>query len=290
MIAELIIGGLASGSLYALIGIAIVLVLQATEVPNFAQGEMAMVATFVAYTLLTTYGLSWWLVLPATLVFAAVQGVVVQQVVIRPLLGAPIVNAVIATLGLNLALHSVAGMIWGNQTNVLASPVADLPVFKLLGVNVSPDSALTIVVSVVMIVLFTLILRHTRAGIALRAASQNQTVAKLMGIAVSRSFALAWAMGAMAGAVAGILVAPILFLDVNLMGALLIKGFAGAVLGGLSSLGAVFVGGLLLGIVENLLGAYVSGTFSEALSFTLIIVVLIVAPNGIFGRVKRQKV
>ena len=302
MITQLIIGGLASGSLYALIGIAIVLVLQATEVPNFAQGEMAMFATFVAYSLLATYGLSWWLVLPATLAFAAVQGVVVQQVVIRPLLGAPIINAVIATLGLNLALHSVAGMIWGNQTHVLPSPVANLQMFQLLGVNVSPDSALTIVVSVVMIVLFTLILRHTRAGIAwpaaslasfttaLRAASQNQSVAKLMGIAVSRSFALAWAMGAMAGAVAGLLVAPILFLDVNLMGALLIKGFAGAVLGGLSNLGAVFVGGLLLGIVENLLGAYVSGSFGEALSFTLIIIVLIVAPNGIFGRVKSQKV
>lgn len=290
MISALVIGGLASGSLYALIGIAIVLVLQATEVPNFAQGEMAMIATFVAYTLLVTYGLSWWIVLPATLVFAAVQGVVVQQVVIRPLLGAPIISAVIATLGLNLALHSIAGMIWGNQTHVFTSPVADLPVFKLLGVNVSPDSALTILVSVAMIIVFTLILRHTRAGIALRAASQNQSVAKLMGIAVNRSFALAWAMGAMAGAVAGMLVAPILFLDVNLMGALLIKGFAGAVLGGLSNLGAVFVGGLLLGVVENLLGAYVSGSFGEALSFLLIIVVLIVAPNGIFGRVKSQKV
>lgn len=290
MIAELIIGGLASGSLYALIGIAIVLVLQATEVPNFAQGEMAMFATFVAYTLLTTYGLNWWLVLPATLVFAAVQGLIVQQVVIRPLLGAPIINAVIATLGLNLALHSVAGMIWGNQTHVLPSPVGDRPPFQLFGVNVSQDSALTIVVSVAMIIAFTLILRHTRAGIALRAASQNQSVAKLMGIAVSRAFALAWAMGAMAGAVAGLLVAPILFLDVNLMGALLIKGFAGAVLGGLSNLGAVFFGGLMLGVVENLLSAYVSGTFSEALSFVLIIVVLIVAPNGIFGRVKSQKV
>jgi len=290
MIAELIIGGLASGSLYALIGIAIVLVLQATEVPNFAQGEMAMFATFVAYTLLTTYGLSWWVVLPATLVFAAVQGLIVQQVVIRPLLGAPIINAVIATLGLNLALHSVAGMIWGNQTHVLPSPVGDNPPFQLFGVNVSQDSALTIVVSVAMIIAFTLILRHTRAGIALRAASQNQSVAKLMGIAVSRAFALAWAMGAMAGAVAGLLVAPILFLDVNLMGALLIKGFAGAVLGGLSNLGAVFFGGLMLGVVENLLSAYVSGTFSEALSFVLIIVVLIVAPNGIFGRVKSQKV
>ncbi|RZL95704.1 MAG: branched-chain amino acid ABC transporter permease [Variovorax sp.] len=290
MIGELIIGGLASGSLYALIGIAIVLVLQATEVPNFAQGEMAMFATFVAYTLLTTYGFSWWVVLPATLVFAAVQGLVVQQVVIRPLLGAPVMNAVIATLGLNLALHSIAGMIWGNQTHVLPSPVGDRPPFQLFGVNVSQDSALTIVVSVGMIIAFTLILRHTRAGIALRAASQNQSVAKLMGIAVSRAFALAWAMGAMAGAVAGLLVAPILFLDVNLMGALLIKGFAGAVLGGLSNLGGVFVGGLMLGVVENLLSAYVSGTFSEALSFMLIIFVLIVAPNGIFGRVKSQKV
>ena len=289
MISELVIGGLASGSLYALIGIAIVLVLQATEVPNFAQGEMAMFATFVAFSLLNTYHLSWWLVLPLTLAFAALQGVVVQQVVIRPLLGTPIINAVIATLGLNMALHSVAGMIWGNQTNVFASPVANLPVFKLFGVNVSPDSALTILVSVAMVVLFTLILRHTRAGVALRAASQNQQVAKLMGISVSRSFALAWAMGSMAGVVAGMLVAPILFLDVNMMGPLLIKGFAGAVLGGLGSLGGVFIGGLLLGVVENLMGAYVSGSFGEALSFRLIIVVLIVAPAGIFGRVKSQK-
>lgn len=290
MIAELVIGGLASGSLYALIGIAVVLVLQSTDVPNFAQGEMAMFSTFVAYSLLTGYQLGWWIVVPATLAFAALQGIVVQQLVIRPLLGAPVLSAVIATLGLNMTLHSVAGMIWGHQTNILSSPVADLPVFKLAGVNVSPDSALTILVAVAMIVTFTLILRHTRAGIALRAASQNQTVARLMGIPVSRSFALAWAMGSVAGAVAGMLVAPILFLDVNIMGPLLIKGFAGAVLGGLGSLVGVFVGGLILGVAENLMGAYVSGTFSEALSFLLIIVVLVVAPAGIFGRVKIHKV
>src|SRR5690554_2313594 len=195
MIAELILGGLASGSLYALIGIAIVLVLQATDIPNFAQGEMAMFSTFVAYSLLTTYGMSWWFVLPLTIAFAAAQGVVVQQAVIRPLLGKPVMNAVIATLGLNMALHSVAGMIWGNQTHIMPSPVSDLPMLKMFGVNVSPDTALTIIVSVAMIICFTLILRHTRAGIALRAASQNQTVAKLMGIPISRSFALAWGMG-----------------------------------------------------------------------------------------------
>jgi branched-chain amino acid transport system permease protein len=290
MIANLIIGGLASGCLYALIAIAIVLVLQATDIPNFAQGEMAMFATFVAYSLLTTYGLSWWMVLPLTLAFSALQGVVVQQLVIRPLLGTPTINAVIATLGLNMALHSMAGMIWGNQTHVFASPVADLPVFQLFGVNISPDTALTILVSLAMVIIFTLILRHTRAGMALRAASQNQAVAKLMGIQISRSFALAWGMGSLAGAVAGLLVAPILFLDVNIMGPLLIKGFAGAVLGGLSSLGGVFIGGLLLGVVENLMGAYVSGSFGEALSFMLIIIVLIVAPEGIFGRVKSHKV
>lgn len=289
MNAALIIGGLASGSLYALIGIAVVLVLQATDVPNFAQGEMAMFATFVAYTMLSTYSLSWWIALPAAVAFAIVQGIVVQQLVIRPLLGSPIFNAVIATLGLNMALHSIAGMIWGNLTNVFTSPVADLPMLQLFGVNVSPDSALTIVVSVAMIILFTLILRHTRAGIALRAASQDQAVAKLMGISVNRSFALAWAMGSVAGLVAGILVAPILFLDVNMMAPLLIKGFAGAVLGGLSSLPGVFVGGLLLGVLENLLGAYVSGSFGDALSFVLIIVVLIVAPAGIFGRIKSTK-
>jgi branched-chain amino acid transport system permease protein len=181
-------------------------------------------------------------------------------------------------------------MIWGNQTHVFASPIANLPVLKLFGVNVSPDSALTILVSVGMIVIFTMILRHTRAGMALRAASQNQSVARLMGIPISRSFALAWAMGSVAGAVAGLLVAPVLFLDVNMMGPLLIKGFAGAVLGGLASLSGVFIGGLLLGVVENLMGAYVSGSFGEALSFMLIIGVLIVAPAGIFGRVKSHKV
>ena len=290
MIPDLIIGGLASGSLYALIGIAVVMVLQATDIPNFAQGEMAMFATFVAYSLLSVNGLSWWMVLPLTLLFSAVQGVIVQQLVIRPLLGAPVISAVIATLGLNMALHSLAGMIWGNQTHVFNSPLANLPVFQLFGVNVSPDSALTILVAAAMIILFTLILRHTRAGRALRAASQNQAVAKLMGIPINRAFALAWGMGSLAGAVAGLLVAPILFLDVNMMGPLLIKGFAGAVLGGLSSLGGVFVGGLLLGVIENLMGAYVSSSFSEALSFILIIVVLIVAPAGIFGRVKSHKV
>jgi len=290
MIAALIIGGIASGCLYGLIAIAVVLVLQATDIPNFAQGEMAMFSTFFAFWLLRDNALSWWLAGGLALAFAGVLGVIVQQAIIRPLLGAPTLNAVIATLGVNIALHSLAGLLWGHETNVYPTPLEGLRGFRLFGVNVDAQSAVTILVSVAMIVAFTLVLRYTRAGIALRAASQNQTVARLMGIPIHRSFAMAWAMGSVAGAVAGLLVAPVVFLDVNMMGPLLIKGFAGAVLGGLSSLGGVFVGGLLLGVIENLMGAYVSGSFSEALSFLLIIVVLIVAPEGIFGRVKKRKV
>jgi branched-chain amino acid transport system permease protein len=290
MIAALVIGGIASGCLYGLIAIAVVLVLQATDIPNFAQGEMAMFSTFFAFWLLRDNALSWWLAGGLALTFAAVLGVIVQQAIIRPLLGAPTLNAVIATLGVNIALHSLAGLLWGHETNVYPTPLEGMRGFRLFGVNVDAQSAVTILVSVAMIVAFTLVLRYTRAGIALRAASQNQTVARLMGIPIHRSFAMAWAMGSVAGAVAGLLVAPVVFLDVNMMGPLLIKGFAGAVLGGLSSLGGVFVGGLLLGVIENLMGAYVSGSFSEAFSFLLIIVVLIVAPEGIFGRVKKRKV
>jgi branched-chain amino acid transport system permease protein len=290
VIAQLVIGGIASGCLYGLIAIAVVLVLQATDIPNFAQGEMAMFSTFFAFWLLRDNGLSWWLSGGLAVAFAAVLGVIVQQAIIRPLLGAPTLNAVIATLGVNIALHSLAGLLWGHETNVYPTPLEGLRGFRLFGVNVDAQSAVTILVSVAMIVAFTLVLRYTRAGIALRAASQNQTVAQLMGIPIHRAFAMAWAMGGVAGAVAGLLVAPVVFLDVNMMGPLLIKGFAGAVLGGLSSLGGVFVGGLLLGVIENLMGAYVSGSFSEALSFLLIIFVLIAAPEGIFGRVKKRKV
>lgn len=290
MMGELLIGGLASGSLYALIAIAIVLVLQATDIPNFAQGEMAMFSAFVAYWSMQRYGLGWWEAVAVALAFSAIQGLIVQQVIIRPMLGAPVLNSVIATLGLNITLHSLAGLLWGHETNIFPSPASDRPPIKVFGVNLAVDSITTILVSVAMIVGFTLLLRHTRAGIALRAASQNQTVARLMGVRIDRAFALAWAMGAVAGAVAGILVAPLVFLDVNMMGPLLIKGFAGAVLGGLSSLLGVFLGGLSMGVIENLMGAYVSGSFSEALSFGLIIAVLVLKPEGVFGRIKKRKV
>jgi branched-chain amino acid transport system permease protein len=290
MIANLVIGGLASGSLYALIGIAIAIVLRVTDVPNFAQGEMAMVSTFIAYELLHTYDLPWWLAILLCLVFAVLQGLVVQALVVRPLIGGPILSAVIATLGVNIVLHSIAGMIWGHETHIFPSPLTDAPPLFVGDLPLPIDSMANIAAALLVIIGFSLLLNHTWPGLALRATSQNQTVARLMGISISRSFALAWGMGGLAGGIAGVLIAPAVFLDTNMMGALLIKGFAGAVLGGLSSLTGVFLGGLALGVAENLVGAYLSGSFSDALTFLVIIAVLVLRPEGVFGNVRIRKV
>ena len=289
MIANLVVGGLAAGCLYAMVGIAIVIVLNITDIANFAQGEMAMLSTFFAYWLMESLGFAWWQAVPIAIAFGLVQGIVIQQVVIRPLIGGPVLSAIIATLGLNVVLNSVAGLIWGHQTYTFPSPFAFSPPFVIGGVPVAVDSVVNIAVGLAIIVALTLFLRFTWTGLGLRAASQNQTVARLMGISITRTSAIAWGLGGLVGAVAGVLVAPSLFLDTNLMAALLIKAFAGGVLGGLNSLIGVFLGCLAIGVAENLSGAYVSPSFADATTFIVIIAVLTVRPEGVFGRVRVRK-
>ena len=289
MVANLIVGGLAAGCLYAMVGIAIVIVLKITDIANFAQGEMAMVTTFFAYWLLDSVGLSWWQAVPIAVLFGLVQGIIIQQVVIRPLIGSPVLSAIIATLGLNIVLNSLAGLIWGHQTYTFPSPFAFSAPFMIGDVPVSVDSVVNIASGLAIVIGMTLFLRFTWTGLGLRAASQNPTVARLMGVSISRSSAIAWGLGGLIGGIAGILVAPSLFLDTNLMASLLIKAFAGGVLGGLNSLIGVFLGCLALGVAENLVGAYLSPSYGEAITFIVIIAVLIVRPEGVFGRVRVRK-
>jgi branched-chain amino acid transport system permease protein len=289
MIANLVVGGLAAGCLYAMVGIAIVIVLNITDIANFAQGEMAMLTTFFAYWLLDDLGLAWWQAVSIAAVFGLVQGIVVQQIVIRPLIGSPVLSAIIATLGLNVVLNSLAGLIWGHQTYTFPSPFTFLPPFQVAGVPVPVASVVNIAVSLAIIAGMTLFLRLTWTGLGMRAANQNQTVARLMGVSITKSSAIAWALGGLVGGIAGILVAPSVFLDTNLMAGLLIKAFAGGVLGGLNSLVGVFLGCLALGVSENLASAYLSPSFADAITFIVIIAVLIVRPEGIFGRVKVRK-
>nr|HEV8011776.1 branched-chain amino acid ABC transporter permease [Bradyrhizobium sp.] len=252
MIANLVVGGLAAGCLYAMVGIAIVIVLNITDIANFAQGEMAMLTTFFAYWLMDSVGLPWWQAVSIAIVSGLVQGIVIQQVVIRPLIGGPVLSAIIATLGLNVVLNSLAGMIWGHQTYTFPSPFAFSAPFMMVGVPIAVDSVVNIAIGLIVVLCMTLFLRFTWIGLGLRATSQNQTVARLMGVSITKTSAIAWGLGGMVGAIAGVLVAPSLFLDTNLMGALLIKAFAGGVLGGLNSLIGVFLGCLALGVAENL--------------------------------------
>ncbi|MFI4986594.1 MAG: branched-chain amino acid ABC transporter permease [Alphaproteobacteria bacterium] len=290
MIANLIVGGLAAGSLYAMLAIAIVIVLNVTDIANFAQGEMAMVSTFFAYWLLQSVGLDWWAAIAVALLFGLAQGAVIQFVVIRPLIGGPVLSAIIATLGLNIVLNSLAGMIWGHQTYTFPSPFTFSAPIIVAGTPIAIASLVNIGVALALIAALTAFMRFTWTGLALRASSQNQVVARLMGVSITRASAIAWGVGGLAGGIAGILVAPALFLDTNLMSALLIKAFAGGVLGGLSSLIGVFLGCLALGVVENLAGAYLSPSFAEAIAFALIIGVLILRPEGVFGHVRARKV
>jgi branched-chain amino acid transport system permease protein len=272
-----------------MVGIAIVIVLKITDIANFAQGEMAMVTTFFAYWLLDHVGLSWWQAVPIAVLFGLVQGIIIQQVVIRPLIGSPVLSAIIATLGLNIVLNSLAGLIFGHQTYTFPSPFAFSAPFMIGSVPVSVDSVVNITSGLAIVIGMTLFLRFTWTGLGLRAASQNPTVARLMGVSISRSSAIAWGLGGLIGGIAGILVAPSLFLDTNLMASLLIKAFAGGVLGGLNSLFGVFLGCLALGVAENLVSAYLSPSHGEAITFIVIIAVLIVRPEGIFGRVRIRK-
>ncbi len=290
MIANLVVGGIAAGSLYAIVGIAIVIVLNITDIANFAQGEMAMLTTFFAYWLLQNVGLEWWQATPIAMLFGLVQGILIQQVVIRPLIGAPTLSAIIATLGLNIVLNSLAGIIWGHETYTFPSPFAFSPPICFGSVPMPVESVVNILAALLIIVGMTLFLRFTWTGLGMRAASQNQTVARLMGVSVTRTSAIAWGLGGLIGGLAGILVAPSLFLDTNLMSAILIKAFAGGVLGGLSSLVGVFSGCLAIGVVENLAGAYVSPSFADAITFIIIIAALVVRPEGVFGAVRVRKV
>ena len=289
MIANLLVGGIAAGSLYAMVGIAIVVVLNITDIANFAQGEMAMLTTFFAYWLLQSLGLPWWQATPLALLFGLVQGIVIQQVVIRPLIGAPTLSAIIATLGLNIVLNSLAGMIWGHETYTFPSPFTFSAPFHLGPVPMPVESVVNIGAALVIIVGMILFLRYTWSGLGMRAASQNEMVARLMGVSITRASAIAWGLGGLIGGLAGILVAPSLFLDTNLMSAILIKAFAGAVLGGLNSLVGVFCGCLALGVAENLAGAYVSPSFADAITFIIIIAVLVVRPAGVLGTVRMHK-
>ena len=289
MLGQLIASGLALGSIYALLALSLVLISKSTDVVNFAQGEMAMFGTFICFALLTKAGMPLIAVLVLAAPIDALLGLATERIAIRPLQGAPQVNALIATIGLWMIFHHSAGWIWGYDPVRFPSLFPSDPL-NVLGARVAQNSLGIIGVSVLVMILLYLFFAYTRTGIAMRAASMNRRAAQLMGVEVQKVGLLAWALATAISVVSGLLIAPLTFLDFEMMFAVLLKAFAGAILGGFNSLPGAVAGCLLVGVLESLFAAYVSTAFKDTFAFCIIIAVLMLRPQGLFTRPLEAKV
>jgi len=279
-----VVSGLATGGIYASLALALVMIYQATDVVNFAQGELAMFATYICWSFINA-GMPYWIAFVSTLAIAFVGGVVIERVLIRPVENAPILSIVMVTLGLLVICNSVAGWIWTYLQKPFPSPFSGNP-FKVGNVVFGAHDLGEIEVTMLVLLCIYLFFRFTPLGLAMRAAAHNPVSSRLVGIRVGWMLALGWGLAAVFGAVAGMMVAPVLTLEPNLMGGVQIYAFAAATLGGFTSPGGAVLGGFIVGVVENLVGTYVSFIGTE-LKFTvalaMIIVVLLVRPTGLFG-------
>jgi branched-chain amino acid transport system permease protein len=275
-----VFSGLAAGAIYASLALALVMIYRATELVNFAQGDMAMFSTYIAWTLMNA-GLPFWAAFAVTLVVSFLGGLAIERVVIRPVENAPVLAAVVVTLGLLLIFNALAGWLFTYTLQEFPSPFPDRPLF---GALMTTRDLGVIGVTLVMLVLLYAFFRFTPTGLAMRAAAQNPESARLCGIRVGRMLAIGWGLAAAIGATAGIMVAPVLFLDPNMMGGVLLYAFTGALLGGIASPVGAVVGGLIVGVTENLVGTYlVASQLKLTVALALIILVLVFRPDGLFG-------
>jgi len=277
-----IASGIAMGGIYACVGLALVMIYQSTHHINFAQGEMAMFSTFIAFLCLKA-GLPYWAAFLVTLAGGFLLGMLIERVVLRPLKDAPEMSVIVVFIGLFVGINSLAGWIFGHQLETFPSPFPEKGPFgtKLI----SGHELGTIVVALVVVSLLYAFLRFTRVGLAMRAAAENAVSSRLSGVPVSRMLALGWGLSAMIGSIAGLMVAPVVFLDPNMMAGVLIYAFAAALLGGIDNPWGAVAGGLIVGVVENLAGAYVVGTeLKLSVALVVIVGVLLVRPSGLFGR------
>ena len=291
-LAQEVVSGLATGSYYASLALALVLIYRATQVINFAQGEMAMFTTFIAWTLIVDWGWPYWLGFAATLLVAFVGGVAIERIVIRPIENAPVLAIVIVTVGLLLFLNGAAFWLWGGEVKNFPSAFSTRAI-DVGGVVVSIQDLGILGVSLAAVACVFLFFRFTKLGLALRAAALNPDSSRLVGVRVGWMLGLGWGLAAVLGAIAGMLAAPLLFLDPNMMRPVLLYAFAAAVLGGLDSPVGAVVGGLAFGVLQNLLSRYVDfvGTeLRDPVALAILLVVLLVRPAGLFGQAVVRRV
>ena len=281
MFIQYLSGGLAIGSIYALVALGFILIYKATEVLNFSQGEIMMLGAFIAYTFIALLHLNFWLSLLLTFIAMGIIGYVTERLLLRPLMGEPLFSLVMVTIGLAAVIRSACGMIWTHETMKFPEYFSHAPM-NFQGVIISQVHFWIFIITLLLVLGLSLFFKFTGIGTAMRATGLNQLATILMGINIKRIFSLTWALSAILASVAGILMAPILFLSTN-MSFIGFKAFPAAILGGFGSIPGAIIGGFVIGISENLAGAYLPPGFKDVFAYIILIIVLLIKPTGIFG-------
>lgn len=282
-----VLAGLATGGIYASLALALVMIYQATHLVNFAQGELAMFSTYIAWSLMQA-GVPYWGAFVATVAGAFVLGVLIERVIVQPVENAPILSIVIVFIGLLVILNSLAGWIFTYTIKPFPSPFPEQPLFgnAYVGSHELGSIGVTLAVLIAVFVFF----RFTPLGLAMRAAAQNPVSSRLVGIRVGWMLALGWGLAAAIGAIAGIMVAPSVFLEPNMMAGILLYAFAAALLGGIDSPGGAVLGGFIVGVLENLAGMVLGTELKLTVALVLIVSVLVIRPSGLFGKPNVRRV
>ena len=286
---QITFGGLIFGSIYALAAIGLVLIYKTTDVVNFAHGEMAMITTFLRYTFLQIAGFPFFAAFLLALVFACLFGMTVYQTMMKRVQHAPPLNQIVLTLGLFLAFNGIAGLIWGYTPHGYPRAIQG-DSFQVGSIFMSPHQLFILGITLLLMVIFYVVFKYFKVGLAMRATQQDTQTSSLMGIKVSQVFNWTWAAGAVLGGVAGMLTAPIAYLEPGMMLEILIMGFAAAVFGGFINLSGAVIGGLIVGVYSNWVSYYIGSELSVAFVFLLIVLVLYVRPTGLFGAKNVKKV
>ncbi|HTH78793.1 MAG TPA: branched-chain amino acid ABC transporter permease [Ramlibacter sp.] len=275
-----ILSGLATGGIYASVALALVMIYQATHLVNFAQGEIAMFATYICWSLIEA-GMPYWGAFFLTIVIAFVGGVLIERVIVRPVENSPVLSLVIVFIGLLVIFNSLAGWIFTYTIKPFPSPFPSEPLFG--NTYIGPHELGAMSVTLVVLALVFAFFRFTPLGLAMRAAAQNPVSSRLVGVRVGWMLALGWGLASAIGAIAGMMVAPIVYLEPNMMAGILLYAFAGALLGGIDSPGGAVAGGFLVGVIENVIGTYLGSEVKLTVALVIIVAVLVLKPSGLFG-------
>ena len=282
-----VLGGIATGAIYACIALAVVMIYQAIDHFNFAQGEMAMFSAFLTWQMID-WGANYWVAFFVCIVISFIGGIAIERIVFAPLHNAPVFTHIVVFIALFQIFNAGAGFIWEFTIKEFPSPFPEkLPFDTVL---IGPHELGMTLITLIMLGLIFMFFRFTPIGLAMRAAAASPDSARLVGISVGWMVALGWGLAAAIGAVGGMMIAPVVYLEPNMMLGILLYGFAGAVVGGLTSPGGAVIGGFLMGVIEPLAGMAIGSELKLTVALVVIVIILIFKPSGLFGRVVVQRV